>query len=79
MSPGIVTYEAYGATVSGSVIAYAPGHQVEAEVVKKYFPTLEVKEVKGLPDDVAVFVTSTYEPAPVGSGRLPADCVDPNA
>jgi LCP family protein required for cell wall assembly len=79
VSPGIVTYEAYGATVSGSVIAYAPGHQVEAEVVKKYFPTLEVKEVKGLPDDVAIFVTSTYRPAPIGSGAAPSDCVDPNA
>jgi LCP family protein required for cell wall assembly len=79
VSPGIVTYEAYGATVNGSVIAYAPGHQVEAEVVKKYFPTLELKEVKGLPDDVAVFVTSTYKPAPVGGGGAPSDCVDPNA
>ena len=79
VSPGIVTYDAYGATVTGSWIAYAPGHQVEAEVVKKYFPTLEVKEVKGLPDDVAVFVTSAYKPAPVGGGGGPTDCVDPNA
>ena len=65
--------------MSGSVIAYQPGHQVEAEVVKKIFPTLEVKEVKGLPDDVAIFVTSTYRPAPIGSGAAPSDCVDPNA
>jgi LCP family protein required for cell wall assembly len=79
VAPGIVTYEAYGATVNGSVIAYAPGHQVEAEVVKKYFPTLEVKEIKGLPDHVAVFVTSSYKPAPVGGGSTPVSCVDPNA
>jgi len=79
VAPGVVTYEAYGATVNGSVIAYAPGHQVEAEVVKKYFPTLEVKEVKGLPDDVAVFVTSAYEPAPVGGSVAPSDCVPANA
>ena len=79
VAPGIVAYEAYGATVNGSVIAFAPGHQVEAEVVKKYFPTLEVKEVKGLPDHVAVFVTSTYEPAPVGGDAAPSDCVPANA
>jgi LCP family protein required for cell wall assembly len=79
VAPGIVTYEAYGAKVTGSVIAYAPGHQVEAEVVKKYFPTLEVKEVNGLPDAVAVFVTSAYKPAPVGGGSTPVSCVDPNA
>ncbi|MGZ5128832.1 MAG: LCP family protein [Actinomycetota bacterium] len=79
VAPGIVAYDAYGATVNGSVIAYAPGHQVEAEVVKKYFPTLEVKEVKGLPDHVAVFVTSTYEPAPIGAGAAPSDCVPANA
>ena len=79
VGPGIVAYEAYGATVNGSLIAYAPGHQVEAEVVKKYFPTLEVKEVKGLPDDVVVFVTSTYEPAPIGGGAAPSDCVPANA
>lgn len=79
VAAGIVTFDAYGAAVNGSVIAYAPGHQVEAEVVKKYFPTLEVKEVKGLPDDVAVFVTSAYKPAPVGGGNAPVSCVDPNA
>ena len=47
--------------------------------MKKYFPTLAVKEVKGLPDDVAVFVTSTYEPAPIGGGAAPSDCVPANA
>ena len=68
VSPGIVTYDAYGTTVPGNVIAYAPGQDEEAKVVQQYFPGLQLKEVKGLPDHVAVYVTSSYTPAEVGTG-----------
>jgi len=68
IAPGVITYDEYGATIEGSWIAYAPGKEAQAQVVKKYFPTLELKQVKGLPDEVAVFVTSKYEPAPIGDG-----------
>jgi LCP family protein required for cell wall assembly len=79
IGPGLTAYDDYGTAITGSWIAYAPGKDAEAQVVKKYFPTLEVKQVKGLPDDVAVFVTSKYEPAPVGGGADAAtSCPDPN-
>jgi LCP family protein required for cell wall assembly len=82
ISPGVLTYDAYGADVPGNWIAYAPGQkrEVEAKVVQQYFPGLALKEVKGLPDDVAIFVTPTYKPAQVGTGgptTTPPDCVSP--
>ena len=79
IGPGSTTFDAYGEKVQGDVIAYAPGSEAEAQVVKKYFPTLETKQVKDLPDDVAVFVTSSYKPAPVGGGGTgETACPDPN-
>ena len=45
ISPGVVDYATYGADVKGSVIAYKPGHQSDAEVVQKYFPNLQLLEV----------------------------------
>jgi LCP family protein required for cell wall assembly len=80
IAPGIVAYAGYGAGVAGDVIAYAPGHAVEAEVVQQYLPGLQLKQVKGLPDHVAVYVTSAYTPAQVGSGgaSTPPDCLGPN-
>ncbi len=80
VSPGIVTYDAYGTPVPGNVIAYAPGQEEEAKVVQQYFPGLQLKEVKGLPDHVAVYVTSSYTPAEVGtggSGAAPSGCLSP--
>jgi hypothetical protein len=74
ISPGLETYERYAKRVSGSVIAHAPHADAEAQVVKKYFPTLEMKQVKGLPDDVAVFVDGSYEAAEVGEEGPPAEC-----
>jgi len=56
------------------VIAYAPDADAEAHVVKKYFPTLELKQVKGLPDGVVVFVDHTYEAAEVGDDGPPSEC-----
>jgi LCP family protein required for cell wall assembly len=79
VAPGVVPFAGYGASVAGNVIAYAPGHDVEAKVVQQYLPGLQIKEVKGLPDAVAVFVTGSYEPAQVGTGGTvtPPDCVSP--
>jgi LCP family protein required for cell wall assembly len=72
ISPGTTTFDAYAKTVPGSVIAYAPDADAEALVVKKYFPTLELKQVDDLPDGVAVFVDASYEAAPVGDGGADA-------
>jgi LCP family protein required for cell wall assembly len=78
ISPGSTTFTAYGKKVPGSVIAYAPDADAEAQVVQKYFPSLETRQVKGLPDGVAVFVDGSYEPAPVGGdGGAPPDCPTP--
>lgn len=79
ISPGVVTFDAYAAKASGNVIAYAPGHADEAKVVQQYLPRLQTQQIKGLPDDVAVFVTSSYTPAEVGTGgtTTPPDCLSP--
>jgi hypothetical protein len=67
-----------GKKVPGSVIAYAPDADAEAQVVQTYFPSLETRQVKGLPDGVAVFVDGSYEPVPVGGGGgAPPDCPTP--
>jgi LCP family protein required for cell wall assembly len=76
ISAGIVPSSAFGSRVSGNVIGYAPGDSVQAEVVKQYFPNLEVKEVKGLKGGIAIFLTSSYKPAPLSTGPPPA-CVNP--
>jgi len=71
ITPGVVGYAAYGAAIKGSAIAYRPGRESEAEVVRKYFPNLPlVQAPKGALDGtpVAVFVTAGYEPQPAGSG-----------
>lgn len=77
ISPGMSTFTAYEKKVPGSVIAYAPDADAEAQVVAKYFPSLELRQVTGLPDDVVVFIDAAYEPAPVGSGAPPAECPKP--
>ncbi|HEY6566895.1 MAG TPA: LCP family protein [Actinomycetota bacterium] len=79
ITPGSTTFDEYGKKVQGDVIAYAPGNEAQAQVVAKYFPSLKTKQVKGLPDDVAVFITSDYEPVPVGSGTSgETGCPDPD-
>ena len=79
ISPGLTTYTEYEKKVPGNVIAYAPDADAEAQVVQKYFPNLELRQVKGLPDPVAVFIDASYEPAPVGGGGAPAECPAPEA
>lgn len=77
---GVVDYATYGAGVTGSVIAYKPGRQSDAEVVQKYFPNLQLLEVpkgtlKGSP--VAVFITGSFQLQPVGSGGGSTSCIAP--
>jgi hypothetical protein len=81
VAPGIQPYASFGANVNGSVVAYEHGHNEEASVLGKYFSNLKQVEVAkhslhGSP--VAVFVTSSYQPQPVGSGSGSAGCVSPS-
>jgi LCP family protein required for cell wall assembly len=82
VAPGVVPYASFGAHVTGSVIAYTAANQAAAQVVGKYFPNLRLVPVKDLGGaSVAVFVTPTYQPEPVGGKGAPSasDCVDPSA
>jgi LCP family protein required for cell wall assembly len=79
ITPGVVDYASFGASIPGSVIAYKPGHESEAQVVAQYFPNLTIVEapkgaLRGSP--VAVVIAAGYEPEPVGSGGS-SDCVTP--
>jgi anionic cell wall polymer biosynthesis LytR-Cps2A-Psr (LCP) family protein len=77
VSKGVLDAASYGSDVKGNVIAYAPGHDVEAKVVAQYLG-LRIEEVKGLADHVAVFVTAAYAPPQDGGGTsTPADCLGP--
>jgi LCP family protein required for cell wall assembly len=83
ITPGLVDYAAYGASIQGSAIVYKPGHLTEAEVVQKYFPNLRLVEapataLKGSP--VAIFVTASFQLQPVGTGGGDtSDCVTAGA
>ncbi|MGZ4109577.1 MAG: hypothetical protein ACXVP7_07815, partial [Actinomycetota bacterium] len=80
ISPGIVSYADYGATIKGSAIAYRPGDLELAQVVQKYFANLPLVQapkgaLRGSP--VAVFVTGAYQVQPVGTGGNTSGCVPP--
>lgn len=83
ITPEVVDYGVYGASIKGSAIAYKPGHLTEAEVVQKYFPNLRLVEVpagalKG--SQVAIFVTASYQLQPVGTGGGDTSgCITPEA
>ena len=77
IAPGITEYATFGADVKGSVIAYEPGRDVEAQVVAKYFPGLKLVQTAkdALPGaDVAVFVTASYTPQQPGNGPGTPTC-----
>ncbi|MDP9329299.1 MAG: LCP family protein [Actinomycetota bacterium] len=76
-SPGVISPAELGVSVPGNVIAFSPGHDVEARVVQGYFPSLEVKEVKGLGVGVAIVVGPSYAPTPLGATTTPPDCISP--
>jgi hypothetical protein len=80
ITPGIVDYATFGAPIKGSVIAYKPGHLADAQVVQKYFPNLSLVEapngaLRGSP--VAIFLTASYQPQPVGGGTTTPTCITP--
>jgi LCP family protein required for cell wall assembly len=79
ITPGVVDYATFGAPIKGSVIVYKTGHLAYAQVVQKYFPSLSLMEapkgaLRGSP--VAVFITASYQPQPVGGGSTPT-CITP--
>ena len=79
ITPGVTSYPEYPKKLAGNVIAYAPDADAKAQVVAKYFPSLELQEVEGLPDDVVVFVDATYKAVPVGGGSTDeSTCPEPN-
>lgn len=81
VSPGVVEYASFGASVRGSVIVYKPGHQTEAQVVQRYFPNLRIIQAPKhtlTSTPVAVFVTGAYQPQPVGSSGTPTSCITPS-
>ncbi|MBA3690441.1 MAG: LCP family protein [Actinobacteria bacterium] len=80
IAPGIVDFDTAGVAVKGSVIAYEPGHDLEAQVVGSYFPDLRLQETEkgALPGaDVAVFVTADHVPQEPGSGPSSTTCIVP--
>jgi anionic cell wall polymer biosynthesis LytR-Cps2A-Psr (LCP) family protein len=77
IATGVVPFDTFGAKVKGSVIAYEPGHEDEAQVVAKYFPDLKFAQTKSdalTGSDVAVFVTSSYVPEQPGTGGSAPTC-----
>jgi LCP family protein required for cell wall assembly len=83
VSPGLVRYADYGVERLGTVIAYEPGREVEAQVVAQYLPTIpRLVEVPALPGShpIAVFITPSFAPGQPGDGTLTRpECVDPSA
>jgi hypothetical protein len=82
ITPGVVDYATFGADVKGSVIAYKPGHQSEAQVVQKYFSNLTIAQapkgaLRGSP--VAIFVTGGFQLQPVGTGGNTTGCIPAGA
>ena len=68
--------------VKGAAILYRPGDAAYADVVSKYFPGLQVVEVKGLEESVAILVPTGYHPATPGQGGgsgAASECPNPTA
>ena len=82
IAPGVVPFATSGADVKGSVIAFEPGHDLEAQVVGKYFPALKLVETDAgelTGADVTVFVTAGYaaqDPGEPADGSTPPACLD---
>ncbi|MFI5055628.1 MAG: LCP family protein [Actinomycetota bacterium] len=81
ITPGIVSGVAPKG-VKGAAILYRPGDAAYADVVSKYFPGLQVVEVKGLEESVAILVPTGYHPATPGQGDgsgAASECPNPTA
>jgi hypothetical protein len=78
VTPGLATFATAGFSEKGSVILYKKGHELDAQVVQKYFSNMKLVQAKKgelTSSPVAVLVTGGYKPVPVGSG--PTGCVSP--
>jgi hypothetical protein len=85
ISPGIVSGEEPPKGVEGPAILYRPGDAAYADVVSKYFPGLQVVEVKGLEESVAILVPVGYDPPEpgqdggAGGSGAASECPNPTA
>jgi anionic cell wall polymer biosynthesis LytR-Cps2A-Psr (LCP) family protein len=81
ITPGIVSGVAPKG-VKGAAILYRPGDAAYADVVSKYFPGLQMVEVKDLEESVAILVPAGYHPATPGQGDgsgAASECPNPTA
>jgi len=81
ITPGIVSGVAPPG-VKGAAILYRPGDAAYADVVSKYFPGLQVVEVKGLQESVAILVPTGFHPTAPGDGGgtgAASECPNPTA
>jgi LCP family protein required for cell wall assembly len=78
VTPGLTTFATSGFSEKGTAILYKKGHELDAEVVQKYFSNMKLVQAKKgelTSSPVAVLVSGGYKPVPVGSG--PTGCVSP--
>ena len=70
ISPGVQPYAAFGSSAKGTVLGYAPSAADQAAVVHTYFPNIPLKQMPAKQlggHKVALFVTGSYKPVPVGA------------
>ena len=81
ITPGIVSGSRPRASRAPRSV-YRPGDAAYADVVSKYFPGLQMVEVKGLEESVAILVPTDYHPATPGQGDgsgAASECPNPTA
>jgi LCP family protein required for cell wall assembly len=78
VSPGVIPFDDAGIGVEGPAIVYAPGHGEEAQVVAQFLPGLELREAprSSASWEVALVVTSDYEPGDLGGGTSEPECIE---
>ena len=61
VSPGVWARDDVPSGLGGAALLYAPGSDAEAQVVRRYFPGMKVREWPGLPGaDVVLVIPSNY-------------------
>lgn len=79
VTPGVIGGSGSDPTVGEPAILFGAGSEAEARVVSAYFPDLPIVGPRDIgPAQVAVVVTSSYEPSPPTQGppRSDASCPD---
>jgi anionic cell wall polymer biosynthesis LytR-Cps2A-Psr (LCP) family protein len=80
VTPGVRPKTERPAKVRGPAIVFGTGAEAEAQVVAAYFPNLPVVGPRDLgATDVAIVVTSAYEPVEPGTGGAPSGSTCPAA